>query len=47
MLGHRYDEHPGIRKHLLHRPVKKRRTRRSELEEKVIADRQPHEVCYS
>uniref|UniRef100_H2ZCS7 Anion exchange protein n=1 Tax=Ciona savignyi TaxID=51511 RepID=H2ZCS7_CIOSA len=38
---HRFEDHAGIRKHLLHRPVKRRRAR-SEVKKKY--DKNPHEV---
>jgi len=42
--GHRFEDRSGIRKHLLHRPVKKRKVR-TEMAERP--DRKPHEVrCY-
>uniref|UniRef100_H2ZCS5 Anion exchange protein n=1 Tax=Ciona savignyi TaxID=51511 RepID=H2ZCS5_CIOSA len=39
--SHRFEDHAGIRKHLLHRPVKRRRAR-SEVKKKY--DKNPHEV---
>ncbi|XP_077966486.1 band 3 anion transport protein-like isoform X3 [Styela clava] len=41
--SHRYEHHAGIRKHLLHRPVKKRRVGKLP-ETQIPMDRRPHEV---
>ncbi|XP_076821827.1 band 3 anion transport protein-like isoform X2 [Clavelina lepadiformis] len=41
--SHRFEDAAGVRKHLLHRPVKKRKIR-TQIHEKKIFDRQPHEV---
>nr|CAB3266294.1 anion exchange protein 2 [Phallusia mammillata] len=41
MQSHRFEDRTGIRKHLLHRPVKRRKIR---TEMKMTHDRKPHEV---